>query len=138
MDVVSHVPLFVIAFICSGIGVAGMIWLWWRWMANYIWLLNKVFVPGLLNCLAGLLSTLANLFGAQSGQLSTPALTTLIVTASCTGALAIIVLFYQFWLLRRVQNEHQKTVGKQKAGRHGEGVLKGMLESKTQAMKQSV
>lgn len=89
-----------------------------------------------MNCLAGLLSTLTNIFGAQSGQLSTPALTTLIVTASSTGVLAFMVLFYQFWLLRRVQNEHWKTVGKQKAGRHGEGVLKGMMESKSQAMKQ--
>jgi hypothetical protein len=47
-----------------------------------------------------------------------------------------MVLFYQFWLLRRVQNEHWKTVGKQKAGRHGEGVLKGMMESKSQTIKQ--
>ncbi|KAF5340264.1 hypothetical protein D9611_007825 [Ephemerocybe angulata] len=131
LKAVAHVPLFVIAFICSGIGAAGMVWLWWRWMANYIWLLNKVFVPGLLNALAGLLSTISNIYGAQEGQFSRTAKITLIVTATSSGILAGMVLFYQFWLLRRVQNEHWREVGKQKAGRHGEGVLKGLTQSTT-------
>lgn len=44
LNVIDHVSLFVIAFLCSGIGAAGMGYLWWRWMKNYIWLVNKVFL----------------------------------------------------------------------------------------------
>lgn len=44
LNVVNHVSLFVIAFLCCGIGAAGMGYLWWRWMNNYVWLVNKVFL----------------------------------------------------------------------------------------------
>ena len=41
---VKNIPLLVIAGVCAGIGAAGMIWLWWRWRQNYVWLLNKIFL----------------------------------------------------------------------------------------------
>jgi hypothetical protein len=41
---VKNIPLLVIAGICTGIGAAGMVWLWWRWRQNYVWLLNKIFL----------------------------------------------------------------------------------------------
>ncbi|RXW24374.1 hypothetical protein EST38_g1469 [Candolleomyces aberdarensis] len=130
LGAVDHVPLFVIAFLCSGLGAVGMIGLSYRWAANYIWILNKVFVPGFLNSLAGLLSTLANIYGAQGGQLSTTALVTLIVTASCTGVTAILTLIYQFWFLRRVQAEHKREAGVWDAGKRGEGVKRFLGASK--------
>lgn len=40
----KNIPLLVIAGICTGIGAAGMVWLWWRWRQNYVWLLNKIFL----------------------------------------------------------------------------------------------
>jgi hypothetical protein len=33
---------FIVAWICVGIGAAGMLWLFWRWHKNYLWLLNKI------------------------------------------------------------------------------------------------
>jgi hypothetical protein len=41
---VKNIPLLVVAGVCSGVGAAGMIWLWWRWRQNYVWLLNKIFL----------------------------------------------------------------------------------------------
>jgi hypothetical protein len=41
---VKNIPLLVIAGVCSGIGTGGMVWLWWVWRQNYVWLLNKVFL----------------------------------------------------------------------------------------------
>ena len=35
---------FVIAWICTGVGAVGMLWLWWRWRRNYLWALNQIFM----------------------------------------------------------------------------------------------
>ncbi|KAF9561691.1 hypothetical protein CPC08DRAFT_635053 [Agrocybe pediades] len=123
LKVVNNLPLFVVAWICTGVGITGMIWLWWRWRKNYIWVLNKIFVPGFLNSLAGLLSTIASILGAQHGDLSTNSKSTLIVTAASTGVLGILAGFYSLWLVRRVKARHDREVGKERAGKHGEGVV---------------
>lgn len=70
---VKHVPLLYIAAFCSGIGALGMIWLWFRWRANYVWLLNRIFLPGCLNSFAGLISTLINVYSQQDGSWSVTA-----------------------------------------------------------------
>ena len=41
---VKNIPLLVVAGVCTGIGAVGMVWLWWRWKQNYVWLLNKIFL----------------------------------------------------------------------------------------------
>ncbi|KAF9004587.1 hypothetical protein BDQ17DRAFT_400427 [Cyathus striatus] len=126
VNVVTQVPLFVIAFLCSGIGAAGMCYLWWRWRNNYIWLVNQIFLPGLLNSLAGVISTLANVFGVQHGEFSTTGKVTIIVTTITAGISGILTLFYSLWLLRRVKKEHDRVIGKERAGKHGEGLVEQM------------
>lgn len=64
---VKHVQLLVVAGICSGVGCVGMVWLWIRYRQNYVWLLNKIFLPGSLNSFAGLISTLINVYSQQGG-----------------------------------------------------------------------
>lgn len=70
LNSVKNVPLLVIAAVCCGIGVAGMMWLAWRWRQNYVWLLNRLFLPGLMNGLAGLISTLVTVYTQQHGDWS--------------------------------------------------------------------
>ena len=79
--------------------------------------------PGLLNSLAGLLSTLSSVYGAQHGQLVKTSKVTLIVTAASTGVFGILTGVYLLWLVGRVKRKHDRAVGKQKAGRFGEGVV---------------
>lgn len=64
---VKHVQLLVVAGVCSGFGAGGMICLYWRWRQNFVWLLNKIFLPGCLNSFAGLISTLINVYSQQGG-----------------------------------------------------------------------
>lgn len=124
--VINHVPLLVIAWICTGIGGCGMIWLWWRWHDNYIWIVNRIFVPGLLNSFAGVISTLTNVYGSQGGFFSTTAKSTIIVTGVLTVICGILVLVYQFGLIRNLRKEHESIVGPEKAGQYGEGVPEEM------------
>lgn len=123
LDVVSNIPLYVIAWICTGIGGVGMIWLWWRWQRNYVWIVNRIFVPGLLNSLAGVISVLSNIYGVQHGTYSTTSESAIIVTVAVAVVCGCLILLYQFWLLRNIKKEHNREVGMEHAGEHGEGVL---------------
>ncbi|CZT41366.1 uncharacterized protein RSE6_01095 [Rhynchosporium secalis] len=46
LETVKNITLLVIAGSCCGIGALGMIWLWMKWRSNYVWLLNRIFLPG--------------------------------------------------------------------------------------------
>lgn len=64
---VRNVPLLYVAAFACGIGVLGCIWLWWKHRGNYVWVINRIFLPSLMNSVAGLISTLVNVYSAQSG-----------------------------------------------------------------------
>jgi len=123
VDAVSHVGLFIVAWICTGIGAVGMIWLWWRWHKNYIWLTNRIFTPGFMNAIAGVISTITNVYGVQHGTFSAGSKSTIIVTAVIAGICGVLVAIYGFWLLRGVKKRHDHEVGKERAGQHGEGFI---------------
>ncbi|KAH0828661.1 hypothetical protein J3R83DRAFT_3023 [Lanmaoa asiatica] len=123
LNVVNNVSLYVIAWICTGIGVCGMTWLWWRWQNNYIWVNNRIFIPGCLNSLAGVVSTLSNIFGTQAGVFGKSETSTIIITGVLSLICGILVLVYEFWLIRNLKLEHDQEVGVEMAGKHGEGVL---------------
>ena len=44
LEKVKHASLLWIAFSCCVVGASGLMWLWWRWRSNYIWLINKIFL----------------------------------------------------------------------------------------------
>ncbi|KAH8602197.1 hypothetical protein B0O99DRAFT_648032 [Bisporella sp. PMI_857] len=118
-DHVKHVPLLYIAAFCSGIGGAGMLWLWFRWRANFVWLLNRIFLPGCLNSLAGLISTLVNVYSQQDGKWSVTAWVTAVVTGGCMVITGVLFALYNFWILEKVRRSHGRDM---EADRHeGEG-----------------
>jgi len=112
---VKNIPLLVIAGVCCGIGVVGMLWLWWTWRRNYVWLLNKIFLPGCLNSLAGVISTLINVYTQQQKRWSITARVTVIVAGSIMVVTALLFLLYNFWVLDRVKKSH----GRDMHGRYG-------------------
>ena len=45
---IRNAPLLYIAAGCCTLGASGMIWLWWRWSNNYVWMINRIFLYVLL------------------------------------------------------------------------------------------
>ncbi|KAK3684893.1 hypothetical protein B0T22DRAFT_202185 [Podospora appendiculata] len=99
----------VIGFLCMGVGALGAGWLAWRWRANYVWLLNKLYMPVLLNGLAGVISTLTNVYTQQHGQWSTRAIIAMAVEGAVLVVSAGLFGAYNFWLLERVKSEHDRS-----------------------------
>ena len=66
-----NIPLLYIAAFACGIGVFGCLWLWWAHRRNYVWVINRIFLPALMNSIAGLISTLVNIYSAQDGTYPT-------------------------------------------------------------------
>jgi hypothetical protein len=100
-----------------------MIWFWWRWVRNYLWTTQHIFMPGFLNALAGLVSTLASVYGAQNGVFSPSSRTTLIVTAATAVINGLLAAFYGGWMVHIVKKRHDKAVGAHAAGKYGTGAL---------------
>ncbi|EXJ80742.1 hypothetical protein A1O3_07026 [Capronia epimyces CBS 606.96] len=90
------------------LGGLGCLWLWFRWRQNYIWLINRIFLPVTLNSVAGLITTLVNVYTAQKGIWSVTAKITAIVTGSCVGGAGFFFAIYHFWALRRVREAHER------------------------------
>lgn len=103
---VKNIPLVVIAAIACGISVVGMVILAMRHIDNYVWLLNKLLIPGIANCLAGLISTLVGVYSNQSGVWSPMAKVTAIVEGACLGISLALFLLFERYLLKRVKESH--------------------------------
>ncbi|KAI5794268.1 hypothetical protein DFH27DRAFT_565720 [Peziza echinospora] len=108
LERVRNTPLLYVATACSAIGVLGMCALWFKWRRNYVWILNRIFLPGMLNSLAGIISTVVNVHTAQQGKYSLTAIITVVVTASSTAINGILWLVYNYWALRKVQELHRQ------------------------------
>lgn len=104
---VKNVPLLVIAVICSGVGAAGMLWLWVRWRQNYVWLLNRLYLPGVMNSLAGLISTLTGVYAQNHGNWSITAKVTAIAEGASMVVCGLLFVLYNH-LLDRVKRKHDR------------------------------
>lgn len=107
LNQVQNIPLLVVAAISCGIGAAGLLWLSFRWRSNYVWLLNRIYLPGATNALAGLISTLVVVYSQKDGQWSVSAMVTGIVEAADLVVCAALFVFTTL-LLKRVQRKHGK------------------------------
>ena len=72
LQTARNLPLLYVAAVACGIGIAGCVWLWWTHRKNYVWVINRIFLPSLLNSVAGLVSTLVNVYSAQDGRFECP------------------------------------------------------------------
>ncbi|KAF2182606.1 hypothetical protein K469DRAFT_586050 [Zopfia rhizophila CBS 207.26] len=98
---VQNVPLLVFAIICFVLGAVGICWLWRKRRREYIWLMDKLFLPGCLNSLAGFITTLVNVKFARNGHWSKPALATSVATGACVLILATLYGVYKLVVVPR-------------------------------------
>lgn len=64
-----------------------------------------------MNSVAGLITTLVNVYTAQEGVWSVTAKITAIVTGSCVGGAGFLFACYNFWALRRIRKLHDRELG---------------------------
>jgi len=124
LHTIQHLPLLEIAYACCGVGGIGMCLLWYRWSHNYVWLINSIFVPGVLNGLSGLLSTFAGIYGSQNGVYGTSSIITLAVTGGCTIICGFLTTIYSFWKLNAVKRRHLSEMEQARFG----GIITGERE----------
>ncbi|KAI9728244.1 MAG: hypothetical protein M1834_007737 [Cirrosporium novae-zelandiae] len=70
----------------------------------------RTFRPGFMNSVAGVISTLVNVYSAQGGHFSITAKVTTGVTGGCTVVFVTLFAVYKFLFLRNIQNKHNKAV----------------------------
>lgn len=103
---VKNIPLLVIAAVICGVAAAGMLFLAVKHSRNYVWIVNKLFLPGMTNSLAGLVSTLIGVYAQQHGTWSITARITAIVEGASLCICGSLFLVYQLALLKRVKKSH--------------------------------
>ncbi|KAG6292949.1 hypothetical protein E4U09_003186 [Claviceps aff. purpurea] len=108
---VKNIPLLVIAAVACGLSITGMAVLAVRHAQNYVWMLNKLIMPGVANCLAGLISTLVGVYSQQHGVWSVTAKVTAIVEGACLGVAGALFLIFEYVLLKRVRDHHGRFYG---------------------------
>lgn len=104
-----------------------MLWLWYKFRANYVWLIDRLFVyvpqsqvfgarltlisAGAVNSFTGVISTLANVFGSQNGNFSITARVTIIATSVSCVICSLLWLFYLIFKLAPLRYEHRREYG---------------------------
>ncbi|KAJ7182718.1 hypothetical protein C8R43DRAFT_1229019 [Mycena crocata] len=88
--------------------------------------IQDVPLPGALNSLGGIISTLVNVYGGQHGVFVTTSRVTIIVTVAAAVLCGALTLTYSLFMLKNVKKADDRQVGQERAGKHGEGILEGI------------
>ncbi|KAH6631046.1 hypothetical protein B0J18DRAFT_476303 [Chaetomium sp. MPI-SDFR-AT-0129] len=123
----ANTAALVIGFLCLLAGTFGSAWLGLRWRRNYVWLLNKLYMPLTLTCIAGLIATITAVYTQQAGEWGPQAVTTAVVEAVELAISLMLFFVYNYWLLKRVRGEHVDS--------YDDADLKGMSKKEMRAEK---
>ncbi|KAJ5302307.1 hypothetical protein N7508_007170 [Penicillium antarcticum] len=108
LSTIQNPPLLATAIVLFVAGLAIMGWLFWEYRGNYVWLINRIFMPTLLNALAGLLTTIINLYTAHGGDWSIMALLTVITSGLSVASSLSLLFLFKFVKLGRLKREHNQ------------------------------
>ncbi|KAI6130978.1 hypothetical protein EV401DRAFT_487171 [Pisolithus croceorrhizus] len=123
--IIRNMPLLVIAWVCTGLGGVGMLWLWWKWRRNYIWVVTRVFLPGLLNSVAGIIATVTNAYETQGNLSGSNVRATIIVTGAVAVICGVLAMIYQFVFIRRLRKDHERIEREMNSGWQNDSEQKG-------------
>lgn len=108
---VRGISLLTVATLCCAVGSLGTLWLSLRWKNNYVWLLNKLYMPGALNALAGLISTLTIIYSQHGGIWSVTARAAVSIEVVTLSTCLGLFTLYNYLLLERVKQQHHEHMG---------------------------
>ncbi|KAJ6102303.1 hypothetical protein N7486_004730 [Penicillium sp. IBT 16267x] len=110
LSTIQNPPLLALValFFVTGISIMG--WLYREFQANYIWLINHIFMPTLLNALAGLVTTLVSLYTGHHRDWSIMALLTVIVSGLSIASSLGLFIVYKFRKLELLKQEHNHLI----------------------------
>ena len=97
----------VVGFSCSALGGIGMLYLWYRHWNNYAWLVNSIFLPGLLSGISGIISTFVDIYANNGGMYNASSIASVAVTGACAAICGFLAIIYTFVLLRHLKKDHE-------------------------------
>ena len=111
---IPSIPLLAICSASFFLGVLGMLWLAVHWRKNYIWLMNKIYLPLMLNSLAGLIATLVIVNVQHAWHWSVGALVTVAVEGASLALSLGLFALYNYWLLAKLKREHHRETSRKR------------------------
>ncbi|KAJ5337529.1 uncharacterized protein N7506_005551 [Penicillium brevicompactum] len=111
LHTIQNPPLLAIACFLLVSGIGALMWLmrFPKLRGNYLWLINKLFVPLSLNAAAGLLTTVINVCTSQGGDWSVMAIVTTAVTGATLSTCSALLAIYKFYKLEQIIKEDEYT-----------------------------
>ncbi|CAG8016987.1 unnamed protein product [Penicillium salamii] len=109
LHTIQNPPLLGIACLLLVSGIGALMWLMHfpKLRGNYLWLINKLFVPLCLNAAAGLLTTVINVCTSQGGDWSVMAIVTTTVTGATLSICSALLAIYKFYKLEEIIKEDE-------------------------------
>ncbi|KAL4888209.1 hypothetical protein BDV59DRAFT_211419 [Aspergillus ambiguus] len=107
LHTIQNPPLVGIAVGLLVLGSLLLGWAFWENRSNYIWLIDRVFMPTFLNGVAGLMTCIVNVYTARDGDWSIMALLTIITTGLAVSVFMGLLVIYKFGKLVKVKQEHE-------------------------------
>lgn len=104
----ANTAALVVGSLCILAGAFGSAWLALRWRRNYVWLLNKLYMPLILNALAGVVAAVTGVYAQQAGEWSPQAVAAAVVELSVLGLSMVLFFVYNYWLLKRLRSDHEE------------------------------
>ncbi|KAK4645423.1 hypothetical protein QC761_201300 [Podospora bellae-mahoneyi] len=101
----ANTATMVVGFVFIIIGTFGTAWLGLKWRRNYVWLLNKLYLPLVMYSMVGLVGTVVGVYAVQNGEWSTQAIIAGILEAVEMVVGGLLFGVYNVWLVQRVRQE---------------------------------
>ncbi|KAK0658924.1 hypothetical protein QBC41DRAFT_369073 [Cercophora samala] len=103
----ANTATMVIGFVFIIVGTFGTAWLGLKWRRNYVWLLNKLYLPLVMYSVVGLVGTVVGVYAVQNGEWSTQAIIAGILEAVEMVVGGLLFGVYNVWLVQRVRQEEE-------------------------------
>lgn len=91
-----------------GLGGLGMLWLALCWRRNFIWLMNRIYLPLMLNSLAGLIASLVIIDIQDEMWFSTAAYVSLAIESATLMMSGGLFFYTNYLLLGKLKREHAR------------------------------